>query len=99
MFDLFIIQRAYALGLVDPGNVDNLGVFIGRIISYILLFAAALVVLFIIWSGLIYITSTGNKDRVERAKKTLTYAILGLIILLGLYFFIPIIVAVLDEIF
>lgn len=99
MTDLLMIQKAYALSLVDPGNVDNLGVFIGRIISYILLFAAALVVLFIIWSGLVYITSTGNKDRVERAKKSLTYAVLGLIILLGLNFFIPIIVDVLDEIF
>lgn len=53
--------------------------------SWVLGFSAAIAVLFIIISGLQMVTSAGNKDRYEAAKKTLTYAVLGLIIIVLAY--------------
>lgn len=42
----------------------------------------AMALLFIIYGGFLYITAAGNKERSENAKKTLTYAIGGLIIVI-----------------
>lgn len=53
--------------------------FLTRIKNYLLGFVGALAVLFIVWAGIQYITSAGSKDRIEKAKKTLTYAVVGLI--------------------
>jgi len=43
------------------------------------LFSAA-AVLMIIWGGILYITSGGNKEKTELAKKVITYAIIGILV-------------------
>lgn len=42
----------------------------------------SLAILFIIYGGFQYITSGGSKEKAEEAKKTLTYAIGGLLVVL-----------------
>lgn len=78
--------------MIDPGNVGNLGALIARLTYWVLGFAGALFVLFIIWSGILFVTSTGNKDRVARARRTLTYSIIGLVIIIIMLLIIPIII-------
>lgn len=46
-------------------------------------FVGALSVIFIIVGGIQYITAAGNSGGTERAKKTITYAIVGLILALS----------------
>lgn len=59
---------------------------IERVVYYILLPAAgSIFVLMFMVGGVLYITSAGNDTRAENAKKTLTYAILGLLIVLFSY--------------
>ena len=54
---------------------------LGNVIDWVLILVGAIAVLFIVWSGIQYITASGNKDKAENAKKTLTYAVLGLIVI------------------
>lgn len=50
----------------------------------ILLGSGAAVALFmLVAGGLMYITSSGDKQAVETAKKTLTYAVIGMIVTFG----------------
>jgi flagellar basal body-associated protein FliL len=58
-----------------------LATIINKFITWVLLLVGALAVLFIVWGGLQYITSSGNKDKAEQAKQTLTYAVIGLIVI------------------
>lgn len=75
-----VISFAETLG-VNEGDSTLKG-FIVRIINdYILTSAAALAILFIVIGGIQYITSQGNEEKVSVAKKTLTYAIIGLVII------------------
>ena len=73
-------------GCVDMIDVDPKKTSIGAIITnatgWILNIVGAIAILFIIWAGIQYVTSAGNKDRAESAKKTLTYAVIGLIIII-----------------
>jgi NADH:ubiquinone oxidoreductase subunit 6 (subunit J) len=50
-----------------------------------LIFAGAVAVLFLIIGGFRYVVSAGNPDQVEGAKKTILYAILGLIVIFVAY--------------
>lgn len=59
----------------------SLGALLSKIIIWVLGFAAAVAVLFLIIGGLQYVTSAGNKDRVDKAKQTILYAVIGLIVI------------------
>lgn len=64
-----------------PYSSQTIQSIVGNAIDIILNFAGALAVLFIIYAGVLYITSSGSKDRIDTAKKTLTYAVLGIIVI------------------
>lgn len=68
------IQKPTAAG-TDLKTVIGLG------ITWVLLLVGGLAVLFLIWGGLQYVTSSGNKDKAEAAKQTITYAVIGLIVI------------------
>lgn len=65
----------------NPVNENTLGDVLSNVIFALLLFAGAVAVLFLIIGGFRYVISTGNPEQVEGAKKTIMYAILGLIII------------------
>ena len=66
-------------GVVDVSTANGL---IMNIAEFLLSFLAILAVLMIIVSGVMYITSAGDKNQVDKAKSILLYAIIGLIIAL-----------------
>jgi len=72
---------------LTPNNTDtSLKSFIGRIIdTWVLSLAGGLAVLFIIIGGLQYMTAAGSEERVKTAKRTLTYAIIGLVLVIFAY--------------
>lgn len=67
---------------LTPRSADGLEALIVTVINFILKFGIALTVLFILIGGVQYITAGGNDDKTGVAKKTLTYAIIGFIIVI-----------------
>lgn len=66
-----------------PGPAD-FGTLAKQVTNVLLAFAGALSVIFIIIGGIMYATSAGNDSQVQKAKSTITNAIIGLVIsLLG----------------
>jgi hypothetical protein len=70
------LDQANSLGIptVSPGSAVN------DIIGILSFFVGVLSAIFIIVAGIRYATSSGNSQRTEGAKQTLTYAVIGLII-------------------
>ncbi len=66
----------------QPAGIPNsdLNQIILNITNWVLGFVTILAVLFLIWGGLQYLTAAGNEEQVEKAKSTITYALLGLIV-------------------
>ncbi len=54
---------------------------LSRLLDGFLLFGTAVAVLFIILGGYRYMTSQGNQDQVEGARKTILYGVIGLAVL------------------
>jgi heme O synthase-like polyprenyltransferase len=79
------VALAQAVQVPNPIRGGDLGGVLSGIVNALLIFAAAVAVLFLIIGGFRYVVSTGNPDQVESAKKTILYAILGLIIIFVAY--------------
>lgn len=64
-------EQVSALNLIPPAINVVLG-----LLGIITLFLT-------VYSGFLYLTSQGNKDAVEKAKKILTYSIIGLVVIIA----------------
>ena len=65
-------------GLCDAG-LRNL---VLNIINWVLLFLGLIATGFLIYGGFLYITSAGNDENINKAKKLITYAAIGIVIIL-----------------
>lgn len=58
---------------------------IGNIIMTVLSLVGIIFVVFIIYSGITWMTAAGNEQKTEKSKDTIKHSIIGLIIVLGAY--------------
>lgn len=63
-------------------TLDCVPVIIGNIVFWLLVFAGIVALVLIIISGFKFVTSGGEPKKAEGARKTLTYAIIGLVVIL-----------------
>lgn len=54
-------------------------ILLNNVISALITFAGIISLFLIAWAGIKYITSQGDANKLESARKTLTYAIAGLV--------------------
>lgn len=71
----------------DPENFDfsRLTGGINTLINFFILMAGGILMFFIIIGGYQYLTSLGNPEQAQKAKTTLTWAIIGFIIVVTAY--------------
>ena len=72
------VKKAQDCGNVDA-NGDIAGIITG-ILNAIIAVASIVAVIFIVIGGINYMTSAGDSSKVEKGKKTIIYAVIGLII-------------------
>jgi surface polysaccharide O-acyltransferase-like enzyme len=68
---------------VNVNTIDGVKQLLNNATLILMWFVGALAVIFIIVGGIQYITSAGNPSGQEKSKKTITYAIGGLILALS----------------
>lgn len=73
---------AQNIGVPKPENVAivDLGLLVSRAAQIALIIAAILVFVFLIWGGIQWITSGGDKGKTEEARNRITAALVGLAI-------------------
>lgn len=66
-----------------PGtvNADTPKQIVVNVITYALWFLGALAFVFVIYGGILYLTSGGDSDKTKKARDTLLYAIIGVIVI------------------
>lgn len=69
----------------DPGGISQVQSFIQSVIQVMITLAGLVSVVFFIWGGFGYITSSGNPESLDKSKKTLFYSGIGLTIVLGAF--------------
>jgi hypothetical protein len=75
----------YSLSLLADAQAasDTLKSSISPLFSTMITIAAVLCILFVVFGGYYYMTSAGNPEKLERAKKTLRNAFIGFVVVLG----------------
>lgn len=61
-------------------NANNIGPLVGAAVTFVLIVATLIALFFLIWGGVRWITSGGDKAKVESARGTIIAAIIGLVI-------------------
>jgi len=69
--------------LAQSSDVTKVQNFITSIIQTLVILAGSLASAFFVWGGVRYITSSGNPETLEGAKKTIVYSAIGLTIALA----------------
>jgi hypothetical protein len=64
------------------GGESSLRAIIVKVINYFLGFLGLIAVIMIIYGGFTYMTAAGKQEAVDSAKKTILYAIVGIVIIL-----------------
>ena len=85
-------MTAYAAGDPDAkididGKVSfkDFGSLLGNIVLAAMIISGLMVFFYLIWGGVQYITSGGDKEQAESARNRITYALIGLVIVIGSY--------------
>lgn len=80
-----INNKALSTNLIGQRGVEFIPSLIRGIIASILVVGGLIFVFMILWGGIKYITSEGDKAQAETARKTITNSLIGLVISFALY--------------
>ena len=72
-------------GLAASADVTKVQTFIQGVIQVLVTLAGLISAGFFVWGGIGYITSSGDPEKLDRAKKTIVYSAIGLVIVLGAF--------------
>jgi hypothetical protein len=79
------------LSQVCSYNPNNLGKMVGNVVTILLVAAAVIALFFLIWGGIRWITSGGDKAKVESARNTIISAIIGLVVAFLAFFILTLV--------
>jgi hypothetical protein len=74
---------AASISFGNPLNASDLGGVLTNIMNYLKKIAGSIALIFIIIGGIMYMVSAGDKEMMERGKKTLIYALAGFAIVVA----------------
>ena len=79
------VALAEAVTLINPLGETDVRVILGRVISAALSIVGTLALLMFVYGGVLWMTSRGDSKQVTKGKDTITWAILGLVIIFASY--------------
>lgn len=92
-----VMASAATVGEMINKNIEDVGAdagfkkglelpnLVGLIINILLSILGVIFVILIVYSGVIWMTSYGNEQKITRAKETIIAAVIGLIIVMAAY--------------
>jgi len=79
----FLAQIADAQQKGEAGSIATIA---GKVIDSVLWIAGALAIIYIIYSGILYITAAGNPDSAKKGQQGLVNGMIGLVIVVLSYY-------------
>ncbi|MFH1711863.1 MAG: pilin [Patescibacteria group bacterium] len=71
--------------LTNPLGTTDVRVIIGRVISGVLAISGTIALVMFIYGGLIWMTANGRQENIDKGKRVLTWAILGIVVITSAY--------------
>mgnify|MGYP001603495137 CR=1 FL=1 len=86
-----------AAELTNPLYTTELSTIIGRLIQAILGITGAIALLMFILGGFQWLISGGSPEKVKKGRETLTWAVIGLAVIIGAYMLVSTVVTALES--
>ncbi len=67
----------------NPIKVENIGELVNSILGIVLQISVPVAVVFIIYSGFLFVTARGDPKKLTDAKRTFMWTVVGIAVLLG----------------
>jgi len=82
--------------LNDPLDGADIPTIIGRVIKVALGLSGTMALLMFIYGGFTWMTSGGSKDRIDKGRKTLLWAVIGLAVIFFAYVAVELVITALS---
>lgn len=76
-----VTDQPLIIAALSGGQTGLRGIIL-TIINFFLTFLGLLAVIMVIYGGFLYVSSAGNEENVNKAKKILIYAVIGIIVII-----------------
>ena len=78
------LAQADIFGTIAPpqGTPPDLGKLMGGVIRIFIVVAGILLLIYLLWGAMDWITSGGEKEKLEKARNKITHAILGILVVI-----------------
>jgi hypothetical protein len=73
----------YSLNSPLAPGIGSIEALLTTILNELLVLAVPIIIFFIIFAGFTYVTAQGNPEKIKTATRSLTYAIIGAVLILG----------------
>jgi heme/copper-type cytochrome/quinol oxidase subunit 2 len=83
MLEKSLIKIVYAQGITNPLEAESFAQLVDAVTEIIMTVGLLVAVLFIIWSGFLFVTARGDENQLKKAKATFMWTVIGVAILLG----------------
>lgn len=93
---IVLAEPAFA---AEVGGVSNVESFIRNVITVLAGIAGLVATGFFVVGGFTYITSSGNPEQLDKAKRTLTWSAIGLAIVIGAFILAQIVTTLAKQAF
>lgn len=77
------VSLAQSTKITNPISTDTINEFIKILLEGVLKIGMPIVALAIIYCGFLFVSATGNSEKIKKAKDALMYTLIGAAILLG----------------
>lgn len=88
------VTAATSVKITNPIKTSDFSELVENFLLWILSVGGALALFMLVIGGVFYVTSSGNEQKIETARKIITWTILGLMLILASYS----IIVVLDKV-
>lgn len=86
------------LKITTPSDTTDVPAVVDQVISIILMIAGALAIIYLIYSGILYITAAGNPDSAKKGQQGIINAVIGIVIIILAYVILKAVVSTVDGI-
>lgn len=69
----------------ETAATQSLIMFVGNLVSQVLLFAGAITIAFLLWASFNYIFAFGKDEKIEKGKRGLFWSLVGLLVIMLSY--------------
>lgn len=79
------IFKFYSTSVTQPGKIDSLGSLLTGLLNIAFFAAVFLAFLYMVWGAFAYIMAQGKKEDLAKARARLSWAIIGMVVVLLAY--------------